>query len=141
MASGGKRIGAGRPAGAKNKVKHRKINVQEIMDRVGMGPDAMPLPFLLAVVHAPEGDVTMSERIQCAIAAAPYCHSKQATVQIKQEGGSILTVDSDLSKALHQLAEIARLREVPVIDGQILEPSTLGVGDDSHTEGRDDGVG
>ena len=128
MPKGGKRIGAGRPAGSTDR-KIRKINVQEIMDRVGTGPDKMPLPFLLAIVHAPpeeESGVKMSERIQCAIAAAQYCHPKLASVEVKSDTVTTLSVESDLGKALRELAEIARLREIgPVIEGEVLEPATM----------------
>ena len=123
MPKGGKRIGAGRPAGSTDR-KIRKINVQEIMDRVGTGPDKMPLPFLLAMIHAPpeeESGVKMSERIQCAIAAAPYCHARLASVEVKTETRSTIQTQSDLASALKDLARIARLREAPVIDGDILE--------------------
>lgn len=128
MPKGGKRIGAGRPAGSTDR-KIRKINVQEIMDRVGTGPDKMPLPFLLAMIHAPpeeESGVKMSERIQCAIAAAQYCHPKLSSVEVKSDSVTTLSVESDLGKALRELAEIARLRDMgQTIEGEVLEPATL----------------
>ena len=128
MPKGGKRIGAGRPAGSTDR-KIRKINVQEIMDRVGTGPDKMPLPFLLAMIHAPpeeESGVKMSERIQCAIAAAQYCHPKLSSVEVKSDNVTTLSVESDLGKALRELAEIARLRDMgQTIEGEVLEPATL----------------
>ena len=102
----------------------RRINVDEIMNRVGTGPDKMPLPFLLAIMHAPPEEtsgVKMSERIQCAIAAAPYCHAKLASIEVKNETRSTIQTQSDLASALKDLARIARLREAPVIDGDILE--------------------
>ena len=123
MARGGKRPGAGRKAGSTD-LNLRKINVQEIMDRTGTGPDKMPLPFLLAMIHAPEETgIKLSERIQCAIAAAPYCHAKYAAKEEKHETRSTLQTQSDLASALKDLARIARLREKPVIDGDILEAS------------------
>ena len=123
MGRGGARAGAGRKAGVKMPTI-RRINVDEIMDRVGTGPDKMPLPFLLAIMHAPpeeQSGVKMSERIQCAIAAAPYCHAKLASIEVKTETRSTIQTQSDLASALKDLARIARLREAPVIDGDILE--------------------
>lgn len=125
MPSGGARAGAGRKAGVKLP-KIRKINVDEIMNAVGTGPDKMPLPFLLAMMHAPEDTgIKLSERIQCAIAAAPYCHAKLASKDQKDESRSTLQTQSDLASALRDLARIARLREsAPIIEGDILEPAT-----------------
>ena len=122
MPSGGARAGAGRKAGVKLP-KIRKINVDEIMNAVGTGPDKMPLPFLLAMMHAPEDNgIKLSERIQCAIAAAPYCHPKLASIEVKGENRSTMQTQSDLASALRDLARIARLREsVPIIEGDILE--------------------
>lgn len=127
MPRGGKRVGAGRKGGSTDR-KLRKISVQEIMDRVGTGPDKMPLPFLLAVMHAPpeeQSGVKMSERIQCAIAAAPYCHARYSSIEIKTESRSTISVQSELAAALRDLAEVARMREIgPVLDGEVLEPGT-----------------
>ena len=104
----------------------RKIDVDAIMNKVGTGPDKMPLPFLLAMMHAPDNiGIKLSERIQCAIAAAPYCHPRMASIEVKTENKSTLQTQSDLASALKDLARIARLREAPVIDADILERGTL----------------
>ena len=137
MGRGGARAGAGRKAGVKMPTI-RRINVDEIMDRVGTGPDKMPLPFLLAIMHAPPEEtsgVKMSERIQCAIAAAPYCHAKLASIEVKNETRSTIQTQSDLASALKDLARIARLREAPVIDGDILEAAAS---KDKMTAGQND---
>ena len=155
MGRGGARAGAGRKAGVKMPTI-RRINVDEIMNRVGTGPDKMPLPFLLAIMHAPPEEtsgVKMSERIQCAIAAAPYCHARLASVEVKAETRSTIQTQSDLASALKDLARIARLREAPVIDGDILEAAaskdkmsaghndrtsqTMDIMSEAHTEGVD----
>lgn len=128
MPRGGSRAGAGRKAGSKTDIRLRKFSVGEIMDKVGTGADKMPLSFLLAMMHAPESSgIKLSERIQCAIAAAPYCHPRLASVEVKTENRSTIDTASDLASALKQLAELARLRERtgPVIDGDLLEPSTM----------------
>jgi len=74
----------------------------------------------------------MSERIQCAIAAAQYCHPKLSSVEVKSDNVTTLSVESDLGKALRELAEIARLRDmgqtiegVQTIEGEVLEPAAL----------------
>lgn len=124
MPAGGARVGAGRKPGMKMPKITRKIDVDAIMNKVGTGPDKMPLPFLLAMMHAPEEvGIKLSERIQCAIAAAPYCHARLASVEVKAETRSTIQTQSDLASALKDLARIARLREKPVIDGEILEAS------------------
>ena len=134
MAKGGARAGAGRKAGTTDKAL-RKFNLEEILNASGTGPKAMPLTFLLGVVNAPKDTVKMSERIQCAIAAAQYCHAKLASVEVKAENNTTLQIESDLGKALRELAEIARLRG-PVIDGEILEPAAL-EDQDIMTDGQD----
>lgn len=126
MARGGSRAGAGRKPGTKTDIRLRKFSVDEIMNKVGTGPDKMPLSFLLAMMHAPdETGIKLSERIQCAIAAAPYCHPRLASVEVKSENRSTLQTQSDLASALKDLARIARLREAPVIDADILERGTM----------------
>lgn len=135
MGRGGARAGAGRKAGYKAPTI-RRINVDEIMDKVGTGPDKMPLPFLLAMMHAPDDiGIKLSERIQCAIAAAPYCHAKLASIEVKAETRSTIQTQSDLASALKDLARIARLREAPVIDGDILEAAASM---DKMTAGQND---
>ena len=122
MGRGGARAGAGRKAGVKMPTI-RRINVDEIMDKVGTGPDKMPLPFLLAIMHAPPEEtsgVKMSERIQCAIARL-HIATPTSTIEVKAETRSTIQTQSDLASALKDLARIARLREAPVIDGDILE--------------------
>jgi len=128
MPAGGARVGAGRKAGTKMP-KIRKIAVDEIMNKVGTGPDKMPLSFLLAMMNAPESaEVKMSERIQCAIAAAPYCHPKLSSIEVKSDNRSTMKTQSDLASALRDLARIARLRDMtPIIEGDVLEKGTMDI--------------
>ena len=112
MARGGKRVGAGRRTGTSDK-KLRKFSVDQIMNSIGSGPDATPLAFLMGVVHLPadaEG-VKLSDRIQCAIAAAPYVHPRLSSVEVKGDANAPLQVQSDIGQALKALAEMARTRE------------------------------
>ena len=126
MARGGARVGAGRKTGTSDKAL-RKFSVTEILNASGTGPQAMPLTFLLGVVNLPpDADVKLSERIQCAIAAAPYCHPRLASVEIKGNQDAPLQIQTDIGQALAKLAEFARQREIIDItpEGEILEPLT-----------------
>ena len=112
MSRGGKRVGAGRRAGTSDK-KLRKFSVDQVMNSIGSGPDATPLAFLMGVVHLPDGTegVKLSDRIQCAIAAAPYVHPRLSSVEMKGDANAPLQVQSDIGQALKALAEMARTRE------------------------------
>ena len=78
----------------------------------------------MSVVYLPpEADVKMSERIQCAIAAAQYCHPRLAAVEVKKETHNHFTIQTDLGQALTQLAEMARMRTIDADQMNILEPA------------------
>ena len=123
MPRGGARVGAGRKTGSTDRAM-QKVSAKRVLDRTGTGPDAMPLAYLLGVMNSK--DQPSNIRLQAAIAAAPYCHPRLASVEVKSDTVTTLSVESDLGKALRELAEIARLREIgPVIEGEILEPATM----------------
>jgi len=71
MPRGGKRPGAGRPKGSKNKPKFELPEQREHYANV-----ETPLDFLLAVMTDPFAD--WRRRDKAAKAAAPYCHAKPA---------------------------------------------------------------
>lgn len=141
MSRGGFRAGAGRPAGSKGPYKqrkpkgpHTKIQTEKVLAAVSASPDKTPLAFLLATMQdcmfnkegKPE-PVTFKQRMEAAIAAAPYVHARKASVEIKGDETAPLQVQSDIGQALKQLAEMARNRLADnagknVID---LEPATL----------------
>jgi hypothetical protein len=123
MPRGGSRAGAGRKKGTTDS-KLRKFAVDEVMRSIGSGPDKSPLAFLMSVIYLPpEADVKMSERIQCAIAAARYCHPALAAVEVKKETHNHFTIQTDLGQALKQLAEMARTRTIDLDpnDVEVLE--------------------
>jgi hypothetical protein len=141
MGSGGFRAGAGRPAGSKGpykerkpKGKHTKMQVEKVLNAVSSSPDKTPLAFLLAWMQDQAFDrdgnrieLKFSQRMEAAIAAAPYVHAKLASIELKGDPAAPLQVQSDIGQALKQLAEMARSRladngELKTID---LEPSTL----------------
>ena len=121
MPRGGARVGSGRKPGSTDR-KFGKISAERVLNRTGTGPDAMPLAYMLAVMN--DAEEKSSVRLQAAIAAAPYVHPRLASVEVKNENTTTLAIESDIGKALRELAEIARLRG-PVIEGEILEPATL----------------
>jgi len=113
MARGGKRLGAGRKAGTSDR-SLRKFSVDQVLNSIGSGPDATPLAFLMGVIHLPadaEG-VKLSDRIQCAIAAAPYVHPRLSSIEMKGDANAPLQVQSDIGQALKALAEMARTRDL-----------------------------
>ena len=110
MGKGGARIGAGRKAGSKNRPT---ISLDKINKISSLSPETSPLAFLLAVMQ----DETKEhrDRVQCAIAAAPYVHARLASVEVKGDAVQPLRVESELGKALQVLADLARQREKPTI--------------------------
>jgi uncharacterized membrane protein len=133
---GGARIGAGRKTGTTDR-KLGKVSAERVLNATGTGPDKMPLAYMLAVMN--DKNQKASVRLQAAIAAAPYVHPKLASVEVKSDRQSSLAIESDLGKALRELAEITRLRSASdVIEGEILEPATMQDQDTMSTIGNDD---
>jgi len=109
MAKGGFRAGAGRKTGTSDR-EMRKVNVEKVLQSIGSGPDKTPLAFMLGIMQSDQSDIKISERIQCAIAAAPYVHPRLSSVEVKGDANAPLQIQSDIGQALAKLAEIARGR-------------------------------
>ena len=109
MAKGGFRVGAGRRTGTSDR-EMRKVNVEKVLQSIGSGPDKTPLAYMLGIMQSDRTDIKMSERIQCAIAAAPYVHPRLSSVEVKGDASAPLQIQSDIGQALAKLAEIARSR-------------------------------
>lgn len=109
MAKGGFRVGAGRKTGTSDR-EMRKVNVEKVLQSIGSGPDKTPLAYMLGIMQSDRADIKMSERIQCAIAAAPYVHPRLSSVEVKGDANAPLQIQSDIGQALAKLAEIARSR-------------------------------
>lgn len=75
---GGKREGAGRKPGVRNKKTKEVIAAVE-------ATGITPLEYLLSVMR--DEGTEQNVRMQAAQSAAPYCHSKLAAVEISGEGG------------------------------------------------------
>ena len=124
MGRGGVRVGAGRRTGTSDR-QMRKINVDQVLNAIGSGPDKTPLAYLLGIMSSPTDDIKLSERIQCAIAAAPYVHPRLASVEVKGDAAAPLQVQSDIGQALKALAELARTRTIDLEpEPQLLEAGT-----------------
>jgi hypothetical protein len=72
MSHGGKRTGAGRPAGAATK------RTREIADRAAE-EGITPLEYMLNLLRDEQGDPTV--RFEAAKAAAPYMHARLSSIE------------------------------------------------------------
>lgn len=142
MTAGGKREGAGRKAGTPNKpkikprseFKPRKLSAERLAAQLSLAPERTPLNFLIKTMEDDLFDVEgkkipikFSQRLLAAIQAAPYVHPKLSSVEVKGDPSQPLTVQTEIGKALMELAERARGF---TIDGKaeaddVLEPATL----------------
>jgi len=114
MPRGGARVGAGRPAGRTDlEARGRRIQ-KEINKKLSLEAGKSPLDFLLMVMQ--DKDQRMNMRMQAAVAAAPYCHAKLASVELKGDATQPLMVQSDIGQALAALAELARQQSGQIID-------------------------
>ena len=93
---------AGRPKGSRNKIPG---HFADAIKRVGISP----LEFLLD--YMVNEDEPIERRIDAAKAAAPFCHPRQASVQMQVEG----------SVSYH----VMERRLVPHQDKQLTEPNVI----------------
>lgn len=80
MTRGGNRAGAGQKPGAVNKTTAQQ---RKAVEESGL----TPLDYLLSVMR--DTDVPRDERVDAANKAAPYVHSKLATVDHRSTDGSM----------------------------------------------------
>lgn len=148
MPSGGKRDGAGRPAGStgpytprKPKGPHTKIQREKVLNAVSTDPKKTPLAFLLAWMQdeafdrkGNRIDLKFSQRLEAAIAAAPYVHARLASIEVKGDPTQPLTVQTEIGKALMELAERARGFTIngKAETDDVLEPATLPAPDEER---------
>lgn len=86
MARGGKREGAGRPAGAATK------RTREIAERA-LASGLTPLDYMLSVLRNEE--LPISDRMDAAKAAAPYVHARLAAIEHTGPDGGALKIIID----------------------------------------------
>ena len=104
MAHGGKREGAGRPAGA---VTRRTREAAEAASESGL----TPLEYMLSILRDETQD--QERRMWAAEKAAPYVHAKLASVEVAgPDGGPIKTLD------LSKLSDEALAEMMAVADAQ-----------------------
>lgn len=84
MARGGKREGAGRPAGAVTK-KTREIAESAVSEGI------TPLDFMLNVLRNETADI--KDRMWAAEKAAPYVHAKLASVEHSGKDGGPMVLE------------------------------------------------
>lgn len=84
MARGGKRDGAGRPAGA---VTTKSREAAEQASSEGL----TPLDYMLRVLR--DEDASKDDRMWAAEKAAPYVHAKLASVEVGGKGGGAITFE------------------------------------------------
>ena len=85
MSRGGARPGAGRKKGGTNKIN------AEAVEQAKAGGE-MPLDFLLRIMRDAGADE--AKRIDCAKAAAPYCHQKLTATEVSGPGGGAVPLAS-----------------------------------------------
>lgn len=105
MTAGGKRPGAGRPAGARNR---RTVATVTAIEASGL----TPLDYMLSVMQNTEVDSTT--RLDAAKAAAPFCHARLSSneVTIMQPGDELTQeeLEAKIASALHASPDLlARL--------------------------------
>ena len=133
MGHGGKREGSGRKAGTPNQFKKQiRMRTSKVLEAVSLSPDQTPLAFFLAVMQNTLKDrdgklvpITFKDQFEAAKEAAPYVHPRKASVEVKGDPTAPLTLQSDIGRALAELAEAARRRATIDVEAEVLEPATL----------------
>jgi hypothetical protein len=100
MAGGGRREGAGRPKGAKDKnprVTVKALLASEEMSRrvLAKTKGMLPLPYMLKVMNDRKQPPDRRDRM--AIAAAPFCHARLVYAEIKRPSAMS---ESELDRAI-----------------------------------------
>ncbi len=90
MASGGFRVGAGRPAGVTTgnasgrkilkKMKMKEVTSLAIVPPPDLGEGITPLQYMLSIVR--DSSAEKERRDRMAIAAAPFCHPRISDMKI-----------------------------------------------------------
>jgi hypothetical protein len=102
MAHGGKRTGAGRPAGAAT------VKTREIADAVVASGEMTPLEFMLKVMNNESADD--GRRLDAAKSAAPYVHARLSSIEHKGDVDNPVEIKMQLNEAVREFTgRIARV--------------------------------
>ena len=116
---GGKRPGAGRKLGGKNKRTLRNETIDS--------ERRMPLQHMLDVMDDPKASQDRRDRM--AIAAAPYLHPRlasiDATVKARTEITVTLTDEQRRQRARAAILEAFAERPMKLIEGEVVEPKVI----------------
>lgn len=121
MKRGGKRIGAGRPKGA------RTVRTSKVADNAIASGKITPLEVMLKAMHVHYNKKEYDAAAALAKDAAPYMHAKLASVQHSgPKGGPV------------QIADVTRLKGMTEEELEVLERALVQIG---LTEGDTSGTG
>jgi hypothetical protein len=100
---GGRRPGAGRPKGRKNRKTEERLEHVKELAKAGL----TPLEYMLAVMRDEKADE--ERRLDAAKSAAPYVHPKLAQTELNVKG-DLRTMTDDALRS-----ELAKLLEEPAV--------------------------
>jgi hypothetical protein len=108
--NGGRRPGAGRPRGSRNRRTREAIAAAE--------QGVTPLNYLLQVMWDPKNDT--AARLEAAKAAAPYVHPKLSSIEVQTDADVRTLTDEQIRRELADLLNDPELRRL------------LGTGGETH---------
>jgi hypothetical protein len=119
MARGGKRLGAGRPKGRRNKVP-QTVARRERCYREAEASGLMPLQWMLKVMRDPQA--SPARRDWAAQAAAPYLYSRMPTYNVVN---TPTTFDPETGSPIIEInpsPATITINLIPVAPGEYLDP-------------------
>jgi hypothetical protein len=101
MAQGGKRVGAGRKPGTRNKRTEEQVAAVE-------ASGLMPLDYMLTVMRNESEDAL--RRLDAAKSAAPYVHARLSSIEHKGDVDNPVEIKMQLNEAVREFTgRIARV--------------------------------
>lgn len=114
---GGKRPGAGRPPGARNR---KTLDVAEAIEASGM----TPLEYMVAVMR--NKDVDPQVRLEAAKGAAPYVHARLSSAELFTHSDPVTAAAMSKSKEEVEQELLALLQGNPELRDKLLSESVPG---------------
>ncbi len=129
---GGRRPGAGRKKGSRNKETLKRVDIAA----KALDSGITPLDYLLDVMRKPIPDdaeaalkvVMIGQRFEAAKAAAPYVHPRLAALELKNNGANPFGGFTNAELRMLTQAALERLREIDVTP----KPAELPAPDAKH---------